>query len=110
MCRNELLEISGIPIQPMDKEKLKWIQECHYSLVSGHPGRTKTYDLLSRIHLWGQMRKDVDHYIRNCHACQRSQATHRKTHGLLRPLEVSDELWKNLSMDFVIRLPEMRSL
>jgi hypothetical protein len=74
-------------------------------LVAGHPGRANTYDLLSQSYSWNQMRKDVDCYIWNCHTCQRSKATHGKTHGLLRPLEILEQPWKDLSMDFVVGLP-----
>jgi hypothetical protein len=92
--------------QLTDEEKIKRIQEYHDSPVAGHPGRAKTYDLLSRSHSWNQMKKDVDRYVRNCHTCQRSKATHRKTHGLLRPLQIPEQPWKDLSMDFMVGLPE----
>jgi hypothetical protein len=43
---NQLLEICEIEnIQPTDEEKLKRIQERHHSLVTGHPGQAKIYDL-----------------------------------------------------------------
>ena len=49
---------------------------------------------------------DVDYYIRNCHTCQRSKTTHRKSLSLIRHLEVPEQPWKDLSMDFVVGLPE----
>jgi hypothetical protein len=52
------------------------------------------------------MRKEVDRYVQNCHTCQRSKPTHGKTHGLLRPLELLEQPWQDLSMDFVVGLPE----
>jgi hypothetical protein len=36
--KDQLLEISETQIQPTDEDKRKWIQECHDSLVAGHPG------------------------------------------------------------------------
>jgi hypothetical protein len=89
--KEQLLESSKIQIQPIDEKKLKWIQECHDSPVTQHQGRAKTYDLLHGSHIWNQMRKDMDHYIRNCHTCQHSKATHGKTPGLLRLLEVPEQ-------------------
>jgi hypothetical protein len=88
---DQLLKISETQISATDEDKLKWSQECHDSPVAGHPGRAKTDHLLSRSHYWNQMRKDVDHYVRKCHTCQRRMATHVKTHGLLRPLEVLEQ-------------------
>jgi hypothetical protein len=64
------LEVSEGQLQSTDEEKHKWIRECHDSPIAGHPGRAKTYDLLSRSRTWNGMRKDVDHYVRNCHTCQ----------------------------------------
>ena len=52
------------------------------------------------------MWKDVDQYVQNCHTCQQSKATHGKTHGLLRPLEVPERPWNDLSTDFMVGLPE----
>jgi hypothetical protein len=49
------LEVSEAQVHPTDEKKLKWIQECHDSPVAGHPGRAKTYDLLSRNHTWNSM-------------------------------------------------------
>jgi hypothetical protein len=100
------LEISEAQVQPTNQDKLKWIREYHDSAVAGHPGQAKTYDLLSRSYSWDSMRKDVDRYIHNCHTCQRSKPTHGKTHGLLRPLEIQEQPWQDLSMDFVVGLPE----
>jgi hypothetical protein len=51
------------------------------------------------------MRKNMDHYLRNCHTCQWRKATHGKTHGLLRLLDIPDQPWKDLSLDFVVGLP-----
>jgi hypothetical protein len=102
------LEVSEAQVQPMDEEKLKWIRECHDSPVAGYPGRAKIYDLLSRNHSWNSMRKDVDRYVRNCHTCQRSKPTHRKTNGLLRPLEIPEQPWQDLSIDIMVGLPESK--
>jgi hypothetical protein len=52
------------------------------------------------------MKKDLDRHVRNCHTCQWSKATHRKTYGFLRPLEVPEQPWMNLNMDFIVGLPE----
>jgi transposase InsO family protein len=103
-----VLEISETQILPTDENKLKWIQKCHDSPVAEHPGRAKTYDQHSHSHSCNQMRENVDRYVRNCHSCQRSKATHRKTHGLSRPLQVLEHPWKDLSMDFVVGPPESK--
>ena len=52
------------------------------------------------------MTTDVDRNVRNCHVCQRSKAIHQKIHGWLKLLEVPQQPWKDLSMDFVVGPPE----
>jgi hypothetical protein len=100
------LEDSEAQVQPTDEEKLKWIGEFHDSPFAGHPGRAKSYDLLSHNHSCNSMRNDVDRYVQNCHTCQRSKPTHEKTYGLLRPVEIPEHPWQDLSMHFVVGLPE----
>jgi hypothetical protein len=47
--KKSLLEVSELqPIELTDKDKFKWIQDCHVSLVTGYPGRGIMYHLLSR--------------------------------------------------------------
>jgi len=52
------------------------------------------------------MRKQVDKYVRNCHSCQRSRTTRHATFGVLRPLPVPEKPREDISMDFVVGLPE----
>jgi hypothetical protein len=99
--RKESLEVSELQqIQPTDEDQLNWIQESHDSPVAGYPEQANTYDLLSQNHSQNQMRKNMAHYVQNCHTCQRSKATHGTTHGSLRLFQVLEQPWKDLSMDF----------
>jgi len=82
------------------------IQEHHDTALAGHPGRAKTLDLLDRKYYREEMRKDVDRYVRNCHDWQRSRSSRHSTFGVLQPLPVPDKLWEDISMDFVVGLPE----
>src|SRR5690606_10331685 len=55
--------------------KLRLIQDFHATPAAGHPGRSKTLELLSRQYHWPLMRKEVDRFVRNCHTCQRSRTS-----------------------------------
>ena len=44
-------------------------------------------------------------YIRNCHTCQHSRTRRNAPHRLLRPLAAPDQLWQDISTDFVTELP-----
>jgi len=92
---------------PEDPElQLRLIQEHHDTPLAGHPGRSKTFDLLSRQYYWKTMRRQVDQYVRNCAECQRSRRSRHASFGVLRPLPVPEKPWEDISMDFVTELPE----
>ena len=71
-----------------------------------HPGKAKTYELLSRDYYWPTMRKDVQRFVRNCHTCRRTKPTRHAPFGVLKPLPVPNGPWQRLSVDFVTGLPE----
>jgi len=92
---------------PEDPElQLRLIREHHDVPLAGHPGRSKTFDLLSRQYYWKTMRKQVDRYVRSCAECQKSRTSRHASFGVLRPLSVPEKPWEDISMDFVTGLPE----
>lgn len=52
------------------------------------------------------MRSAVEQYIRNCYSCQRSKAPRDKYNEQLIPVAISTQRWIDISMDFIIGLPE----
>ena len=66
-------------------------------------------ELIKRDYWWPGMRKDVDQYIDNCYACQRSKARRDKYNGLLQPSAISDQRWQEVAMDFITGLPLSKS-
>jgi len=52
------------------------------------------------------MCKDVDRYVQNCHDCQQSWNSRHSTFGVLRPPSVPDKPRDDISMDFIMGLPE----
>jgi len=92
---------------PEDPElQLRLIQDYHDTPLAGHPGRSKTFDLLSRRYYWKTMRKQVDRYVRSCAECQKSRTSRHASFGVLRPLPVPETPWEDIPMDFVTGLPE----
>ena len=84
--------------------KLQLIKDHHDTPAGGHPGRSKTLELLGRTYYWPQMHKDVGRFIRNCHTCQRSHTARHAPFGILRPLPIPDAAWRHISMDFITGL------
>jgi len=89
-----------------DQLRLRLIQEHHDTALAGHPGRAKMFDPLDRQDYWKNMRKQVDQFVWNCHNCQWSRIPRHSTFGVLRPLPVLEKPWEDISMDFVVGLPE----
>ena len=50
--------------------KLQLIKDHYDTPAGGHPGRSKTLELLGRSYYWPKMHKDVGRFVRNCHICQ----------------------------------------
>ena len=85
--------------------RLRLLQNHHDPPVIGHPGRTKTFELLSRQYCWPTTRKDVERFVHNCNVCRQTKATRHAPYGVLRPLSVPDRPWQHISVDFVTGLP-----
>ena len=92
-----------VPNVPELRRKILWL--CHDSLMSGHPGITKTMDLVARQFFWFGLRKDVEYYVTHCEACQRNKASTAQRAGELQPLSIPSRRWASVSVDFVVKLP-----
>ena len=102
-----LLRIGGRMYLPNVKQlRLKALRSCHDSRLAGHPGVSKTLDLIQRSYCWLGLRRDVEKYIKGCAVCQRTKPSRQKPHGLLQPLEIADAPWSSISMDFIEELPQ----
>jgi len=81
------------------------LYDHHDAPAAGHPGRDKTYSLLSRSYFWPKMARDIERYVKSCATCQQSKARNSRLAGLLHPLPVPRTRWSTISMDFVFDLP-----
>jgi transposase InsO family protein len=88
-----------------DQLKAELLRLCHDGPASGHPGRSKTYELLSREYYWPGMYRYVGKWTHNCHICRRITPSRETRQGILRPLPVPDRAWQDISMDFITHLP-----
>ena len=52
------------------------------------------------------MRKDVEWFVQGCLVFQQAKSSNRLPAGLLNPLPISDQIWEDLSMDFITALPK----
>lgn len=95
-------------IPPDDELKVQIIYRTHSSGPTGHPGRTKTIDLVSRSYWWPQMHQEIGAYVQACELCIRTKATKAAPPGYLRPLPVPFRAWSDISIDYITPLPDCK--
>jgi hypothetical protein len=81
------------------------LTEAHDIPVSGHMGEWKTIARISPHFYWPNMRKTVSDYIKTCEICQRDKASTQLPPGLLQSLEIPNQRWHTVTMDFITKLP-----
>ena len=79
---------------------------CHNDdPLAGYFGIEKTRELVAQKYYWEMLCHNVEEYVRGCDVCLASKAVRHKPYGELQLLPVRTHRWKDLSMDFVTRLP-----
>jgi hypothetical protein len=93
-------------IVPKDHQLRKQIlDEAHLSKFSIHPGSTKMYQDLRQNFWWTRIKREIAKYVSECDTCQRVKASHLKASGTLQPLPIPSWKWEDISMDFIVGLP-----
>ncbi|OWZ16877.1 reverse transcriptase [Phytophthora megakarya] len=88
-------------VMPNDPDlRSRIMSEYHDVPTAGHPGREKTYSLLTRDFYWNHRYKWVRMCVRTCDVCQRVMPAHH-SQALLQPLPTPSECWESVSMDYV---------
>ncbi|KAE9272891.1 hypothetical protein PR003_g30066 [Phytophthora rubi] len=92
-------------VVPDDHElKFRITYEYHDAPTSGHPGREKTYLLITRDFYWSRQYKWIRKYVRACEVCQRVKPA-PYSQAPLQSLPTLSECWQSISMGFVFGLP-----
>lgn len=83
------------------------ICELHAGGLAAHTGRDKLVALLMDQFHWPHMGWNIDCFVRLCGICQTAKG-HAQNIGLYTPLLVPENIWEDLSMDFVLGLPKTK--
>ena len=74
-------------------------------MTAGHPGESKTLELLARNYWWPRMGQYVRHYIATCDVCGRTKNRPAIT-APLQPNEVPTKPWQIITADFIVGMPK----
>jgi hypothetical protein len=100
------LRFNGRMVVPKNHQLRKQIMdEAHLSKFAMHPGSTKMYQDLKQDFWWTRMKREIAKYISECDICQRVKASHLRNPGTLQPLPIPSWKWEDISMDFIVGLP-----
>ena len=84
------------------------LQEFHATPQGGHSGFYKTYRRIATNVYWMGMKGTIQEYVRSCDICQRQKYMATAPGGLLQPLPIPEQIWDDISMDFITGLPKSR--
>jgi hypothetical protein len=101
-----ILRFKGYMVVPKNHQLRKQIMdEAHLSKFAMHPGSTKMYQDLKQNFWWTRMKREIAKYVSECDICQRVKANHLRISGTLQPLSIPSWKWEDISMDFIVGLP-----
>lgn len=81
------------------------LQESHDSVMGGHAGVLRTLQRVKLSFYWSKMRKRVQEYVAACAICQTHKYSTLSPAGLLQPIELPNQIWEDVAMDFIEGLP-----
>jgi hypothetical protein len=84
----------------------KIINAFHASGLGGHSGIQATYQKISKLFWWPNLKQIVESFVKQCDIYQRAKHENCKVPDLLSPLPIPDNAWQDVSMDFIDGLPK----
>ncbi|GKC71834.1 hypothetical protein Tco_1117717, partial [Tanacetum coccineum] len=101
----------NLPVQILEaklmREKRRILEpKIGVSKYSIHPGSEKMYQDLKKLYWWPNMKAEIATYVNKCLNCAKVKAECRKPSSLLVQPVIPVWKWKNITMDFVTKLPK----
>jgi hypothetical protein len=92
---------------PVGSVRLLLLQEAHGGGLMCHFGAKKMEVVLCTHFIWPHLRRDVEHFVTRCTTCQKAKSR-LNPHGLYMPLPIPLVPCVDISMDFVLGLPQTK--
>ena len=104
-CRhNDYLFKEKILCVPKCSTRDLLVRETPKGGLMGHFGVQKTLETLPEHFYWPRMKHDVHKFCDHCISCKKAMP-----HGLYTPLLITDYPWIDISIDFVLGLPQTKN-
>jgi len=101
------LTYNGRLVLPKNSSRIPMLlKEFHDGPLGGHSGPLRTFKRMSGMFYWEGMRKDIQRYIAMCDVCQKNKYLTLSPAGLLQPLPIPQQVWEDVSLDFITGLPK----
>lgn len=81
------------------------LHEYHDSPMACHRGVDKTHDMIIQHYYWQHMYDDIKQYVQSCMVCQQNKASNQSTPGLLLQRPPPNDIFEEITMDFIVQLP-----
>jgi transposase InsO family protein len=94
-----------IPTQVPEELQEEIISSHHDDPLHGHPGITRTMELIKRHYEFPNMKDKVTKFIKKCVSCQQNKHSTHARYGEAQAMEPPTAPWTNITMDFVTQLP-----
>ncbi|XP_019158364.1 PREDICTED: uncharacterized protein LOC109155092 [Ipomoea nil] len=75
---------------------------------STHEGVQKTIHRIRREFYWPKLADSVREFIAQCTICQQHKWENTHPSGLLQSLPIPEQIWSEVSMDFIVGLPKVQ--
>ena len=82
--------------------KPRFLKSC---MIHCRVGYFKTYYNARQSFFWKGMSNDIQKYVVECDKCRRNKSENITTLGLLHPLNIPNQKWEEISIEFIEGLP-----
>src|ERR1700730_17066406 len=96
-----------IPPDAALREKI--IRGHHDTPLAGHPGSSRTQELIERNYWWKELHQDMINYVSGCDKCQQNKTDWTKQANPLHPHAIPAGPWEEISWDIIGPLPKSKS-
>lgn len=77
---------------------LVWMHGSHQR---GHSGVEATTKRIKSLFNWSKLKPTVAEFVKQCVVCQKCKADLSAYPGLLQPLQIPNDIWEEVTMDFI---------